>query len=173
MPGNLKVSGYHLVGNDGCDPTRMPDGAPRASRFDYKGVYRYSLTICAHRRCALFVADDIIHPILKEAEYQANVHAFAIRAYCFMPDHLHVLVEGRRDDADLRRFVKAWKQRTGFEYKQRTGHALWQVGYFDHVLRSDESTHRHVLYILGNPIRAGLATTIGEYRFAGCEPEWL
>ena len=90
-----------------------------------------------------------------------------------MPDHLHLLVEGESDDADLQRFVKAWKQKSAFHHAKCTGGRLWQVGFFEHVLRSDESTHRHVLYVLGNPVRAGLSRTIGEYRFAGCEPGWL
>ena len=64
--------------------------------------------------------------------------------------------------------MKAWKQKTGFDYSKRTGVRLWQAGFFDHVLRSDESTERHVDYVLGNPVRAGLARTVGEYPFAGC-----
>jgi REP element-mobilizing transposase RayT len=89
-----------------------------------------------------------------------------------MPNHLHLLVQGETDRADLQGFVRRWKQRTGFDYAKKHGVRLWQVGFFDHVLRSEEDTERHVLYILGNPIRAGLANTIGEYPFAGCEAEW-
>ena len=84
-----------------------------------------------------------------------------------MPNHLHLLVEGITDESDLRRFVEAWKQKTGFEYARCSRGKLWQVGFFDHVLRSDESTERHVQYILGNPVRAGLARSIGDYPFAG------
>ena len=84
-----------------------------------------------------------------------------------MPDHVHLVVEGLCDSADLRRFVKGWKQATGFAYTQRTRNHLWQVGFFDHVLRTDESTERHIEYVLGNPVRAGLARTVGEYPFAG------
>ena len=69
--------------------------------------------------------------------------------------------------------MNVWKQRTAFNYARRGGGRLWQVGYFDHVLRSDEDLGRHILYILGNPVRAGLTQTIGEYPFAGCDPGWL
>jgi putative transposase len=47
------------------------------------------------------------------------------------------------------------------------------VGYFDHVLRSDEDTYRHALYMLGNPVRAGLTQAIGEYPYAGWCQEWV
>jgi len=46
----------------------------------------------------------------------------------------------------------------------RTGH-VWQDESFDHILRGDESLGKKVLYILKNPIRAGLATSAGEYRW--------
>jgi REP-associated tyrosine transposase len=90
-----------------------------------------------------------------------------------MPDHLHPFVQGESDTADLTRFIKRWKQATGYNYGREHGRRLWQVGFFDHVLRSDEDTDRHVLYILGNSIRAGLAKTIGEYPYAGYPEGWF
>ena len=74
----------------------------------------------------------------------ARSHGFVVPAYCVMPDHLHALVEARTDSAYLRQFVSRFKQRTGFEWKQRTGQLLWQEGYHDRVLR-DEEPQRHRL----------------------------
>jgi putative transposase len=110
------------------------------------------------------VRDDI--------ERVADAEHFRVLAYCFMPDHLHLLVQGESDGADLQRFVKDWKQMTGFKHAKGYGFRLWQVGFFDYVLRSDEDTNRHAQYILSNPIRAGLTHTIGEYPFAGCVETW-
>ena len=151
----------------------MPDGAPRIPGFDYRGVRRYSLTICTYARGRVFNHKYIVQSVLGEIERVAEAEQFRVLAYCFMPDHLHLLVEGESDTADLQRFVKRWKQTTGFEYAKERGCRLWQVGFFDHVLRFDEDTERHALYILGNPIRAGLTKTIGEYPFAGCVKTWV
>ena len=41
-----------------------------------------------------------------------------------------------------------------------------QTGYFDHVLRNDESIQKHALYIVSNPVRAGLTMSVGDYPFA-------
>ena len=122
----------------------VPDGAPRIRGFDYKGLHRYSLTVCACARSVVFTDHATVEPILLRIRQAAAAHAFAILAYCFMPEHVHLVVEGKTDDADLKRFVKARKQKTGFEYSKRSGNRLWQVSFFDHVLRSDESTERHV-----------------------------
>ena len=147
----------------------MPDGAPRIRGFNYTGVHRYSLTICAHKHVCRFSDRDVVAAILLQIRHAAHSNQFRVLAYCFMPNHVHLVVEGLSDAADLRRFMKTWKQKTGFEYAKRTGKHLWQVGFFDHVLRSDESTERHVQYVLGNPVRAGLARVVGEYPFAGCD----
>ena len=145
----------------------MADGAPRIRGFNYLGRHRYALTICVHLRRPVFMDSELVARVLDEIRRAAVKEGFDVNVFCFMPDHVHLLVEGLSDEANLTRFVKSWKQRTGFEYSQRTGMHLWQVGFFDHVLRSEESLQKHALYILGNPIRAGLSRTLGEYPFAG------
>lgn len=86
-----------------------------------------------------------------------------------MPDHLHVLLIGESEDADLCACVKRFKQLTGFAYKQLHQNRLWQHGYHERVLRDDEATLAVVRYILENPVRAGLAGRLGEYPFAGSD----
>jgi hypothetical protein len=43
---------------------------------------------------------------------------------------------------------------------------LWQEGFHERVLRSDESTEAAMRYVLENPVRAGLTRAIGDYPFA-------
>jgi hypothetical protein len=42
---------------------------------------------------------------------------------------------------------------------------VWQDESFDHVLRGDESLRKKALYILENPVRAGLVRSAREYRW--------
>lgn len=44
--------------------------------------------------------------------------------------------------------------------------ALWQKGFYDHVIRSEESLNRVAWYILMNPIRAGLVRNTAEWPFS-------
>lgn len=71
--------------------------------------------------------------------------------------------------SDFQRFMNNWKQRTGYEFKQRTGESLWQESYFDHVLRDDEETNTALKYVLENPVRKGMVTKFEEYRYAGSD----
>ena len=84
-----------------------------------------------------------------------------------MPDHLHLLIEGTSDNSDGRRFIKLFKQYSGYLYSQERNDTLWQRYGFEHVLRDDEVTVEVVRYILRNPVRAGLAKAVEEYPFVG------
>ncbi len=139
----------------------------RLRGVSYVGMQRYFVTTCTAFRTPTFtdatVAENAIALILKSAAS----HGFAIVAYCVMPDHVHLLVAGEREDADLGRFVKHTKQVTGFAHSQSKHAELWQPGYHERVLRDEEATLTVARYILENPVRAGLAETLGEWPHAG------
>ena len=86
-----------------------------------------------------------------------------------MPDHLHALVLGRHDAADLIRFVQRFKQVTAFDFKGDTGLRLWQQSFYDHVLRVEEDLADVAAYILNNPLRSGLAVNSDDYPLSGGE----
>jgi putative transposase len=97
----------------------------------------------------------------------ADSHGFRIWAYCFMADHLHILVEGMRPDASLPEFIRVFKQRSSHVFRQRHGKALWQRSYYDHVLRKDEHIQAVARYILENPIRKGMIEDFRKFPFSG------
>jgi putative transposase len=145
----------------------MTDRPPRLPSFSYIGRHRYSLTFCVHNRRQVFADDRLVTLMLEQISRAAHDLGFAILAYCFMPDHLHLLVEAQTDDANLVKFAHALKQRTGFAYLRTSPHILWQKGYFDHVLRDDELTEVVARYILENPVRGGLCKVPREYKYSG------
>jgi putative transposase len=83
-----------------------------------------------------------------------------------MPDHVHILLRGDLPGSDLPAFVFAWKQSSGYRYRRAYAQRLWQVGYFERVLRDEEDTETLVKYILGNPVRKGLTSALGDYPYA-------
>jgi putative transposase len=145
----------------------MDQKRPRLKSFDYLGVYRYFLTFCTHSRRPLFTSSETVDDVLAQILRAADRCGFAIHAYVFMHDHVHLLVEGTTDASDLREFVKKAKQFSGYAHAQKRKDRLWQPSYFDHVLRDEESTARVLAYIMNNPLRAGYSTQWGEYRHIG------
>jgi putative transposase len=139
----------------------------RLSGFDYLGCHRYSLTCCTNRRHPLFL-DPVVVRIGKDAlDTSASAQGFDVLVYCFMPDHLHVVLEGRRDNSDFRAFASSFRRRSAFAYRRSGGTELWQPGYFEHVLRNDEATAAVVRYVAENPVRAGLTKDPMCYPFTG------
>jgi putative transposase len=142
-------------------------GPGHLKTFDYIGLYRYSLTFCCYNRQQLFTQDSVVDTVLSQFEQVSTKEQFAIAAYCFMPDHVHFLVEGGSERSDCLRFISRAKQRSGFRYAQCWKKRLWQRYGYEHVLRNDESTMAVARYILENPVRAGLAERVEDYPFVG------
>ena len=92
---------------------------------------------------------------------------FAVLAYCLMPDHVHLLMEGRSERSDLRRFIKRAKQSSGQSYAAAASGSLWQDSYHDHVVRPEEDLSGIARYIIENPVRAGLVKSPLDYPFVG------
>ena len=44
---------------------------------------------------------------------------------------------------------------------------LWEEGFFDHVLRSDESYSQKWNYVRENPVRAGLVKSVEDWPYQG------
>ena len=133
------------------------------------GPHRYFLTFCTRRRKRIFTTALAVDPVLEQFRKTAATEHFAIIAYCVLPDHVHLLVEGVHDNSDLRRFAKLAKQRAGASHAISTGERLWQEGYYDHVLRDEEDTRGVARYVLENPVRAGLVLSPSEYPYLGSD----
>lgn len=89
-----------------------------------------------------------------------------VLAYCFMPDHLHLLLEAK-EGANLIRFMKTFKQTSAYHYRRTFHQPLWQKGYYDHILRKEEDVRGVARYIFENPVRAGLVASPDDYPFLG------
>lgn len=135
--------------------------------FSYTGLHRYSLTFCTHHRRHLFVSEPVVTLVLSQISRAAVEQEFAIVAYCFMPDHVHLLVEGRSEASDCKRLIARAKQYSGYYYSKQFRGTLWQRYGFEHVLRDEELTSVDARHILNNPIRAGLVRDLADYPFAG------
>jgi putative transposase len=144
---------------------------PHLRGFGYLGCYHYFVTICTDGKKNLFVKNNyLIEKMIEVLNQTGEKHFFTVWVYCFMPDHLHIFVEGINPHSDLKKFIKDFKQRTAYWYSREessAGNKLWQPGYYDHVLRKEEDTAEVLRYILDNPVRKGLVANYLDYRYSG------
>ena len=76
-----------------------------------------------------------------------------------MPDHIHAIMrfEGEQRMPNV---IRAWKRWTA----QQEG-IIWQRGFFDHRLRTEDSSTEKRDYILQNPVRAGLVADVSDWKY--------
>jgi putative transposase len=141
---------------------------------EYHGCKIYFVTVCCEKRRPIFAEESRGRWVLAHLLSACSRDHFTLHAYCIMPDHIHVVVEGATPTCDLLKFVNAFKQRTGFEHRRTCGGALWQTRYYDHILRPRDHVEDVACYIWWNPVRAGLCTKPKEYPLSGSQSiEWM
>jgi putative transposase len=93
-------------------------------------------------------------------------HNIAVGRYVIMPDHVHFFVTGS-DEFDLGRWIGVLKQFMARAIEcGKTSEPLWQRGFFDHVLRSEESYGQKWNYVRDNPVRARLVEKADDWPYA-------
>jgi len=120
-------------------------------------------------RALLFVDEEVVDGVRSQILRASAAERFAISAYCFMPDHLHLFVSAQAADSNALRFIASAKQLSGYWYKTRFRRRLWQRSTWDRIVRSGDASQTLMRYILLNPVRAGLVAAAMDYPFTGSE----
>ena len=135
----------------------------RNQGISYIGRHTFLVTTVTLNRVKAFKDIDFG----RQAIAQLLTQSFALPAYTFMEDHVHVVAEGRSATSNLERFIYAWKKATGFDWS-KSGHGrLWQEGYWDRRLRYDEPLLPMLKYVVDNPVHGGLIGAPAEYPLTG------
>jgi putative transposase len=145
----------------------MRSTRPRLNPAFYHGLQRCFLTFCTCNRQAFFIEYANVDLVREQILNNAGPQGIAIIAYCFMPDHIHLLVEGVDDESDVTVFVHQAKQHSAYAFRKATQQKLWQPSYYDRILRDEEETLRVARYIFENPVRKGIVDTPKDYAFLG------
>lgn len=138
----------------------------RIENYDYSQPNVYLLTICTEKRTNLFGLVEarpdtpvtVLSPLGKLVEqaildietYYDNA---SIEAYSILPNHLHILL--RLDAANtpntptVSRIIKNMKEHVTRVY----GKSVWQKGFHDHVIRSEQEYQNAWNYVTFNPAK--------------------
>ena len=87
--------------------------------------------------------------------------------YVIMPDHVHSFVR-IASDVKLGSWVAGLKRYMGQPIRQAGEISkVWQPGFFDHVLRHNESYSEKWQYVYMNPVRKGLVEKPEDWPYQG------
>jgi len=153
----------------------------RLPQHDYTGAGAYFVTLCAHERKCIFgailsgevVVNDIGRIVEREWLRSAEIRKeILLDTYVVMPNHLHGIVvfpEGREERAGCRpalrgsrehatrslsTFIGQFKAVTTTairRFAQQPGMQVWQMRFYDRVIRNETELNRTREYILNNP----------------------
>ena len=131
-----------------------------------------SITICTNRRnnwnaIPPFKNRELTTACIEQLKNDAASYELPVFAYCFMPNHLHLVISpGVKKD--IVKFVGEYKGRTTrTAWKFGIKGKLWQTSFYDHFLRKEEDIEKVVMYVLNNPVRKGLVSEWMEYHYSG------
>ena len=100
---------------------------------------------------------------LRAVERQVGVGRYVLR-----PDHVHLFVGFGPESLLVSAWMKSFKNAISKVLKDATLQGPhWQKGFFDHVLRSEESYEQKGHYVRANPVRAGLIQSAEDWPYAG------
>ena len=125
------------------------------------------ITICTEGKIPLFQNKALTLAFIDQLKTDAESNRVPVFAYCFMPDHLHLVV-APGITKNIVRFVGEYKGRTTrIAWKYGIKGKCWQTSFHDHFLRKEEDVRDTVMYVLNNPVRKGLVSEWREYPYAG------
>ena len=131
----------------------------------YQGHISTAFTFCLEGRPLFFETTGIVGVFVESLTKVVQQQDFCA-VYCFMPDHMHLVLFGNTNEANSLRAVELFKQSTGYWLQRNYLRIKWQKGFMDRILRESE-LGPVVRYTLDNPVRRGLVSQWREYPFTG------
>ena len=138
----------------------------RIENYDYSQPNIYLLTVCTENREHLFGVVEarpdkpvtVLSPLGKLVEQailgiETHYPNTTIETYSILPNHLHLLLRldptAAPNPPTVSRIIKKMK-----EYVTRTwGKPVWQRGFYDHVIRSEQEYLNAWNYVTFNPAK--------------------
>jgi putative transposase len=119
------------------------------------------LTVCSKDRKPIFAFSDAAHAIISAWR---EAKTWLVGRYVLMPDHIHLFcAPGVFGAEPLKEWVRYWKTIASKKWPRPSE----QRDFWDTQLRRHENYGAKWEYVLSNPVRAQLVTTLDEWPFQG------
>ncbi len=132
------------------------------------------LTFCTADRWTL---PEQVRSTILECCLHDNGAKYDLRIAVVMPDHVHMIFsplinQQAMEIHSLAEITNAIKGTSSHRVNQMLGRRgqLWQPESFDHVLRSSENLDAKIIYLMENPVRAGLVREWTNYPWLWKKP---
>ncbi len=136
----------------------------RARAYSESGIYHIMLR--GINRQNIFEDKEDKEKFLQTLNNYKTISGYKLFAYCFMSNHIHLLLKVENENLDLilKRIAGSYVYWYNWKYK-RTGH-LFQDRFKSEPIENDEYFLTVLRYIHQNPIKAGLCKNIFDYKYS-------
>jgi putative transposase len=148
--------------------------------------HAHELTFSCYRRYPFLQAERTCVWLAEAIEAARQEYEFALWAYVFMPEHVHLLIYpttapydirdmlqgikepvGRQAVAYLRENAPEWLERITVQRGQRVERRFWQAGGgYDRNVVEAHTLMAMIAYIHANPVRRGLVKNAEEWKWS-------
>jgi type I restriction enzyme R subunit len=172
--GLLDIAGYRTE----LDSRPRPAGvtAEQAARDRWKRVFARVEQWLDEAPGVRWLETPALAMIVVDALYFFASHQYDLLSFVVMPSHVHWVFRPREEWVQTlqgtatprERISKGRNQHTALECNRQLGRhgAFWQHESYDHWIRDAEEMERIILYIEGNPVKAGLAKSPEDWQYS-------
>lgn len=149
----------------------------------------YYLTSVAHNRLPVFQTDKIKQIVCDALDEARKNHGILIFAYVIMPDHSHLVTDGKRPDSEILRYLNGITAKRVLDYlklnnfanslaklRREEAERNHKYSLFQHhpnvfEIKGEDTFMQKVNYIHLNPVRAGMVRHPDEYLYSSAR-QW-
>ena len=168
----LHAHGLNADSNRASAPYSVNMASPKLSRHRQSKIGAiYVVTSVTDQRASLFAVHTAAYAVINEIARCENEGLVGNHAWVVMPDHIHWMLELRCGSLEC--CIQKFKSRSAHAINmiRHAAGPVWQPGFYDRYLRTDEDLRAQARYIAMNPVRAALVAEIGEYPYWWCR--WI
>lgn len=107
-----------------------------------------------------------IAKITIDALHHFDGERYTLVCHTVMSNHIHFILKNLdRPLADIMASIKRFSSRESNKILDRTGKTFWDAESYDHYIRGRNDLINQINYILNNPVKVGLVSTIDEWDY--------
>lgn len=140
---------------------------PRMARIFIENSCNHIITRGNQKRAVFNNNGDFEKYTILLHKYKLKYDCF-IYGYCFMPNHIHLVLESPLGLKAMSSFMHCVNQSYAMSFNikyEKVGH-LWQNRYKNFVVSKDDYLYNLIAYIEYNPVRARIVSSPGDYAWS-------
>jgi len=141
-----------------------------AFRRGNTGYSTYFITASTFQKSSLFQSDRMAQLFVEVLFHYREQRKYLLHEFVLMPNHFHLLITPALTLERALQLIKG-----GFSYRAKKelgfGGEIWEKSFYDRRVRNLEEYRKFQKYVLLNPIKQSLATSVLDHPYssaAGC-----